>query len=84
VVIITVPRRAAASAGTEVVLFVDTFNRWFEPENARAAARVLARAGYRVIEATPAGERPLCCGRTLLATGLVDEARPRRGACWRW
>jgi len=57
------------------VLFVDTFNRWFEPENARAAARVLTRAGYRVIEATPAGERPLCCGRTLLATGLVDEAK---------
>ncbi len=71
------PYRAAtaAGAGPEVVLFVDTFNRWFEPENARAAARVLARAGYRVIEATPAGERPLCCGRTFLATGLVDEAK---------
>ena len=61
--------------GAEVVLFVDTFNRWFEPENARAAAAVLRRAGYRVIEATPKGERPLCCGRTLLATGLVDEAK---------
>ena len=73
------PYRAApdASAGPEVVLFVDTFNRWFEPENARAAARVLRRAGYRVLEATPAGERPLCCGRTLLATGLVDEAKPQ-------
>ena len=71
------PYRAvsAASGEREVVLFVDTFNRWFEPENARAAASVLARAGYRVIEATPQGERPLCCGRTLLATGLVDEAK---------
>jgi Fe-S oxidoreductase/FAD/FMN-containing dehydrogenase len=62
-------------AGAEVVLFVDTFNRWFESENARAAAAVLRRAGYRVIEATPKGERPLCCGRTFLATGLVDEAK---------
>src|SRR6202040_3104802 len=23
----------------------------------------------------PAGERPLCCGRTFLAAGLVDEAK---------
>jgi len=61
--------------GAEVVLFVDTFNRWFEPENARAAAAVLRRAGYRVIEATPGSDRPLCCGRTFLATGLVDEAK---------
>src|SRR5437016_1049681 len=34
--------------GREVVLLVDTFNRYFEPENAFAAERVLARAGYRV------------------------------------
>jgi FAD/FMN-containing dehydrogenase/Fe-S oxidoreductase len=66
---------AGEGTGAEVVLFVDTFNRWFEPENARAAATVLQRAGYRVIEATPGGERPLCCGRTFLATGLVDEAK---------
>jgi FAD/FMN-containing dehydrogenase/Fe-S oxidoreductase len=71
------PYRAGAPAGSgrDVVLFVDTFNRWFEPENARAAARVLTRAGYRVIEATRPGERPLCCGRTFLATGLVTEAK---------
>jgi Fe-S oxidoreductase len=25
--------------------------------------------------ATPPGERPLCCGRTFLAVGLVDEAK---------
>jgi Fe-S oxidoreductase len=64
-----------AGSGREVVLFVDTFNRWFEPENARAAERVLCRAGYRVIEATASGGRPLCCGRTFLATGLVAEAK---------
>src|SRR5919106_955572 len=58
-----------------VVLFADTFNTWFEPENARAAERVLEAAGFRVVSATPPGERPLCCGRTFLAAGLVDEAR---------
>jgi FAD/FMN-containing dehydrogenase/Fe-S oxidoreductase len=60
----------------EVVLLVDTFDRWFEPENARAALKVLAAAGYRVILAqAPEGERALCCGRTFLAAGLVEEAR---------
>ena len=32
----------------EVVLFADTFNRYFEPENIEAALGVLAAAGYRV------------------------------------
>jgi FAD/FMN-containing dehydrogenase/Fe-S oxidoreductase len=71
------PYRGAASStgdgGKEAVLFVDTFNRWFEPENARAAERVLARAGYKVV--TPGDGRPLCCGRTFLSVGLVHEAR---------
>jgi FAD/FMN-containing dehydrogenase/Fe-S oxidoreductase len=57
----------------DVVLFVDTFDRYFEPENARAAERVLEHAGYRVI--SPIAGRPLCCGRTYLATGMIDEAR---------
>jgi FAD/FMN-containing dehydrogenase/Fe-S oxidoreductase len=62
--------------GRAVALFVDTFNRYFEPENARAALAVLTAAGYDVRLPHPlAGERPLCCGRTFLAVGLVDEAR---------
>jgi len=64
-----------AREGREVVLLVDTFNRYFEPENARAAERVLTRAGYRVLSPDPARGRPLCCGRTFLSAGLVDEAR---------
>ena len=60
--------------GREVVFLADTFNRYFEPENARAARRVLDAAGYRVIEPDPPG-RPLCCGRTYLAAGMVEEAR---------
>lgn len=62
--------------GREVALFVDTFTRYFEPENAYAATRVLTAAGFRVVAATPSdGGRPLCCGRTFLSAGLVDEAR---------
>ncbi|MGH7029701.1 MAG: FAD-binding and (Fe-S)-binding domain-containing protein, partial [Stellaceae bacterium] len=68
-------RAGAADEGRAVVLLVDTFNRWFEPENARAAERVLGRAGYRVVSPDPARGRPLCCGRTFLAAGLVEEAR---------
>ncbi len=67
---------AAGNSGREVALFVDTFNTWFEPENARAAIRVLEAAGYRVVVPTAQdGGRPLCCGRTFLSTGMVEEGR---------
>jgi Fe-S oxidoreductase len=37
---------------------------------------VLAAAGYRVeIAQASGGGRPLCCGRTFLSAGLVDQAR---------
>jgi FAD/FMN-containing dehydrogenase/Fe-S oxidoreductase len=73
-------RPAAEAIGTEggreVVLFADTFNRIYERENLDAALRVLVEGGYRVHLPKPAGGgRPLCCGRTFLAAGLVDEAR---------
>src|SRR5690606_36581697 len=59
-----------------VVLFADTFNRYFERENLDAALAVLRAGGYRVHLAAPAdgSRRPLCCGRTFLAVGKVDEA----------
>jgi Fe-S oxidoreductase len=70
----------------DVVLLVDTFTRWFEPENARAAMRVLQAGGWSVGVAVPgrgaspngrvpARSRPLCCGRTYLSAGMLDEAR---------
>ncbi|MCZ0935382.1 MAG: FAD-binding protein [Gemmatimonadetes bacterium] len=60
----------------EVVLLVDTFSRYFEPENARAAMRVLEAGKYRVeVAGAGLGSRPLCCGRTYLNAGLVEEAR---------
>ena len=58
----------------QAALFVDTFTRYFEPENAYAAIRVLERAGYSVRPAHTGG-RPLCCGRTFLNVGLVEQAR---------
>ena len=65
-----------ADGAPDVILFADAFNRYFEPENLRAAGRVLRAAGLRVQVATPAdGKRPLDCGRTLLSVGLVEEAR---------
>ena len=62
--------REEGTGNGDVVLFVDTFNRYFEPENARAALKVLEAAGYRVH-----APRGLCCGRTFLSAGLVDEAK---------
>jgi FAD/FMN-containing dehydrogenase/Fe-S oxidoreductase len=68
---------AAAEPVREVVLFADTFNRYFERENLDAALRVLIAGGYRVHAAAPqdGDARPLCCGRTFLAVGQVEEAR---------
>jgi Fe-S oxidoreductase len=60
----------------DVVLFADTFNRYFERENIDAALAVLAAGGYQVhVAQAGEGSRPLCCGRTFLAVGRVDEAR---------
>jgi FAD/FMN-containing dehydrogenase/Fe-S oxidoreductase len=83
--------RAAKFAGEEsgydasrdVVLWVDTFSNYFEGPgrdfpgtSAEAAAIVLHKAGYNVdIIGGATGQRPLCCGRTFLATGMVDEAK---------
>ena len=62
--------------GAEVVLFADTFNRTFERENLDAAIDVLTAAGRRVhIAQSIEDDRPLCCGRTYLSAGLVDQAR---------
>jgi FAD/FMN-containing dehydrogenase/Fe-S oxidoreductase len=67
--------------GRNVILFADTFNRYFERENLDAAIAVLNAAGYAVQIARPAdGEkRPLCCGRTFLSVGAVDQARAEAG-----
>lgn len=58
----------------DVALFIDTFTRWFEPELVTASERVLHAMGLRTTRLAY-GDRPLCCGRTYLATGMVDQAR---------
>jgi FAD/FMN-containing dehydrogenase/Fe-S oxidoreductase len=75
-------REAVLKAAKPVVLFVDTFNAFFESGNAFSALKVLRASGYTVGAATKtaangAGEKgkALCCGRTYLASGMVDEAR---------
>ena len=67
------PAVPASSGGREVALFTDCFSRYFEPENACATRRVLEAGRYTVREDT--SSRPLCCGRTFLSAGLVDQAR---------
>jgi Fe-S oxidoreductase/FAD/FMN-containing dehydrogenase len=60
----------------EVILLPDLFNRYFEPENLRAALRVLRAAGADpAVARPPSGTRPLDDGRTYLAAGMVAEAR---------
>lgn len=60
----------------QAVLFADTFNRYFEPENLRATLNILKAGNVAFDIARPVkGERPLCCGRTLLSVGRIDEAR---------
>ncbi len=78
-----VPADKTAHGKQEVVLFADTFNRYFEPENLDAAVgcspppairstlrRLRIRQNVR-----------LCCGRTFLSVSKVDEAR--RGSAGR-
>ncbi|NKX43623.1 FAD-binding and (Fe-S)-binding domain-containing protein [Roseicyclus persicicus] len=66
----------ADAAEPGAILLADCFNRYMEPETLRAAGRVLAAAGLPARTArAPDGGRPLCCGRTFLSVGLVEEAR---------
>src|SRR6476646_5919194 len=76
-------RMPGADNPRAVVFFADTFNRYFEPENIEAALGVLTAAGYGVHLPKPAdgSSRPLCCGRTFLAVGLVEEARREAQRC---
>jgi FAD/FMN-containing dehydrogenase/Fe-S oxidoreductase len=72
-------RAELLASAQPVVLFVDTFNGFFESDNAQAAFDVLQAAGYTVHVAArqEADGKHLCCGRTYLATGMVDEAKAK-------
>jgi Fe-S oxidoreductase/FAD/FMN-containing dehydrogenase len=56
--------------GPPVLLWPDTFNNYFLPATAMAAAEVLEAAGFQVI--VPRAN--LCCGRPLYDFGMLDRA----------
>jgi Fe-S oxidoreductase len=56
--------------GPRVLLWPDTFNNYFLPATAMAAAEVLEAAGFQVI--VPRAN--LCCGRPLYDFGMLDRA----------
>ncbi len=70
-------REEVLAAAKPAVLFVDTFNGYFESSNALDALKVLQAAGYTVHIAAKkkADGKALCCGRTYLAGGMVQEAK---------
>ena len=59
------------SGGQRVILWADTFNNYFFPDTAIAAAEVLRAAGAEV--AVPAPH--FCCGRPLYDYGFLDMAK---------
>jgi Fe-S oxidoreductase len=61
----------SAPEGTPVLLWPDTFNNYFHPGTAKAAAEVLEAAGFRVI----VPKAKLCCGRPLYDHGMLDRAQ---------
>jgi Fe-S oxidoreductase len=63
------PDPAAGTRG-RVLFLEDCFTAYNEPDVARAAVRVLERAGFRV---EPAGM--VCCGRTLISKGFLRKAK---------
>jgi Fe-S oxidoreductase len=72
-----VTREEVLVAQKPVLLFVDTFNGFFESDVAFSALQVLHAGGYNVHVATKASAdgKHLCCGRTYLSVGMVEDAR---------
>lgn len=71
-------RPSIPSDGTgTVLLWPDTFNNHWQPDNLEAAWSVLEAAGYRVV----LPDRPLCCARPLFAWGFLDLAKHQLRAC---
>ena len=77
--VVSASREEVLASSQPVVLFVDTFNGYFESGNASSALKVLQAAGYTVHVATKtvADGKSLCCGRTFLASGMVDQAKAK-------
>jgi len=65
------PVAPAKDGGTQVVLWVDTFNNYFHPDILKAAVEVLETVGCQIL--LPADG--LCCGRPLYDFGMLDKAK---------
>ena len=63
-------KRAPANAPRSVILFGDCFSAYNEPGIGQSAVRLLEAFGYRVVLADVG-----CCGRSLISTGMLAEAR---------
>ena len=63
-------KREPVAATRTVILFGDCFSAYNEPGVGRSAVRLLEAFGYRVILSDVG-----CCGRSLISTGLLAEAR---------
>jgi hypothetical protein len=70
-------QKISESSVPDIVLFVDTFTRYFTPNAADSAIAVLSAAGYsvQVLEAADSSAPPLCCGRSYLANGMIEQAQ---------
>ncbi len=68
--VLDAPAASIQDQQPEVVLFVDTFNAFHEPEVPWAAVTLLQRMEFRV--RVP---RLDCCGRPLISKGLVEPAK---------
>jgi len=63
-------RRGTVARGP-VILWLDCFARYYEPDIARAAVTILEMAGYEVVIPWDAA----CCGRPAFSMGRLDLAR---------
>ncbi|MDH1692568.1 FAD-binding and (Fe-S)-binding domain-containing protein [Pseudomonas sp. TYF_15] len=64
-------KNEGASAGTEVLLWVDSFNNGFTPKVLEAGVTVLEALGFTV----KLMKRHVCCGRPYYDVGMIDQAK---------
>ena len=63
----------------DVVLWVDSLTEAYHPERIAVAHRLISRFGLKVSLIGALQGQNLCCGRTALSVGDVDEAKRRAG-----
>jgi FAD/FMN-containing dehydrogenase/Fe-S oxidoreductase len=66
-----VPQAGSPASRRRVLLWPDTFNNYFRPETATAAASALQKLGYEVT----IPKKQLCCGRPLYDWGFLGMAK---------